>query len=133
VSAEDEILGSYSDMDVEALAAAAGAELGLKLDDAKLDKDQMARWQRYIEALREVMRMESRAGLIVLRYWLECSMAFGDIFVSNSSIYKNAALADFSRERMNEMAIAGPSEFYQFLHQGHRDAAWLLKQKDFRK
>ncbi len=78
--------------------------LGFK--DAEEQKNYQERFMLYLEDLRQVL--ETPAGLRVLRQWLDAAQAFSSIWVESNRIYANAALMDFARERMAEIALASP-------------------------
>ena len=90
-----------------------------------MDDDEQVRTMRFLDALKSVLSTPD--GLIVLRYWLDQSMAFGEVFTKEPEIYKAAALRDFADARMMEIAVASPKAHMMLLLQGHRDAAFLQK------
>lgn len=104
------------------LQLAADAGEPLSPDDAKLEPREALRLERYLDALKQVL--STPAGLIVLRHWVDQSLGFASLFVNNSNIYKNAALADYSRDRMQEIAMADPRAFTDFIYQGYRNQAY---------
>ena len=82
----------------------------LSLQDSAIIKDQGLEqaFLAYLDDLRTVLDEPSGAGLRVIRQWLDEAQGFSTIFAETPRIYAHAALADFARERMAEVALASP-------------------------
>lgn len=123
---EDNLLWGDEDLESEALIEAMALAQGIDPEQVKaIDEGEMAKLNRYLHSLRKVL--ETREGKIVLRHWVDAAKAFDQIFVSNSNVYKNAALNDYANERLQEVALAGPKFFTDFINQGFRNAAFEKK------
>ncbi len=78
-------------------------------DELLASRENRQKFLRYLEDLRLVLRLPDGAGLRVLRHWLDEASAFGRIFLPAPRIFAAAALTDYARDRMAEIALADPA------------------------
>ena len=69
------------------------------------------RFALLLEDLQQVLRIPNGAGLRVLRHWLDSANGFDQVFSPSVTIYAHAALTDYAKQRMVEIALADPESF----------------------
>ena len=89
----------------------------------KLEELKDAKFNQYLEDLREVLRMEGGAGMRVIWRMLDKLQGFTPISATNSSIYGKAALSDMAKEILAEIVLADPRSHTQILLEGSRQYA----------
>jgi len=87
------------------------------------DESVEARQRQYMADLSVVLNLEGGVGLRVLRWWVDAAGEEDRTFVANSNIYKNAALADYSKDRLAEICAADPKAYLRLLLEGAREWA----------
>ena len=83
-------------------------------------RDEEARALSYLADMREVLRLESGAGVRVLRHWLDAACVNERLSRTNASIYGATALYDFARDRMADIALSDPVSHVRIQLEGAR-------------
>ncbi|UZP67376.1 hypothetical protein N1030_17540 [Desulfovibrio mangrovi] len=86
-------------------------------------RDEEARALSYLSDLREVLRLESGAGVRVLRHWLDAACANERLSRTNASVYGATALYDYARDRMADIALSDPVSHVRMQLEGARQWA----------
>ncbi len=69
------------------------------------------RYAAYLEALHMVLQLPGGAGVRVLLHWLEAADGFALLCQPAPQVFAAAALADYARERLAEIAQAHPEAY----------------------
>lgn len=69
------------------------------------------RYAAYLEALHTVLQLPGGAGVRVLLHWLEAADGFALLCQPAPQVFAAAALADYARERLAEIAQASPEAY----------------------
>lgn len=97
------------------------------------DEDEETRHRLYMSDLSFVLNLPGGEGLRVLRWWVDAAGNNDRTFIANSNIYKNAALADYTKDRLAEICASDPKAYVRLLLEGARawtrDAAKSHKEK----
>lgn len=93
-------------------------------------RDEEARALSYLADLREVLRLESGAGVRVLRQWLDTACSNERLSRTNASIYGATALYDYARDRMADIALSDPVSHVRIQLEGARQWARGNMSKD---
>lgn len=74
------------------------------------------RAELYIEDLTEIL--SSATGRRVLRHWLDMANVFGAVSVGGEGTIKAAALSDYGKNRLCEIAAASPENYLRIMLAG---------------
>lgn len=86
-----------------------GTEYDLEADRAdRTLKEEVATEEQFLRDLREILRMDSGAGLRVFRRYIDISGLFGGVFVKDSRIYYRAGQIEFGQQMMRDITLADP-------------------------
>lgn len=103
--ASDVELARLMALDTQGLAALLQDELVLAHKDMQ---DRETRFAAYLDDLRAVLGIAGGAGVRVLRHWLDGACANERLSRPEPALYAAAALYDYARDRMAEVALADP-------------------------
>ncbi|GFM36579.1 hypothetical protein [Desulfovibrio psychrotolerans] len=118
--AKDRELGALLELDEEALTDLLATDYERVRREAR---DEEARMLSYLADLREVLRVDSGAGVRVLRHWLDGACANERLSRTNASVYGATALYDYARDRMGDIALADPVSHVRMQLEGARQWA----------
>ena len=79
--------------------------------NAKTQAARRRRYAAYLEGLRMVLQLPGGAGVQVLLHWLEAADGFALLCQPAPQVFAAAALADYARERLAEIAQANPEAY----------------------
>ncbi len=112
---------SYEGAETEDLVSEACASL--RREEGAALRTEQTRLAAYLEDLRAVLRLPGGAGLRVVHRWLNEACCFARLSLPEPHIYGAAALADYARDRMAEMALADPASHVRVQLAGARQWA----------
>ncbi|WP_051257677.1 hypothetical protein [Desulfovibrio cuneatus] len=79
--------------------------------NAEAPASRRRRYAAYLEALHMVLQLPGGVGVRVLLHWLEAADGFALLCQPAPQVFAAAALADYARERLAEIAQANPEAY----------------------
>jgi|GEM_PF-4541987 len=118
--AQDGMLEGLLGMDEQCLTDLMADEFALARKEAARSE---ARMLAYLDDLAAVLRMPCGSGLRVVRHWLDAACASQRISGTGQALPALAALFDYARDRMADVALADPASHVRLQIEGARNWA----------
>lgn len=117
---DDVALGRLLALDMDGLTDLLAPEVEAARRDARIAE---VRFGAYLGDLAQVLSLPDGAGVRVLRHWLDCAGAEQRLSQAGVALRAAAALHDYARDRMAEVALADPVSLVRIQLEGARQWA----------